>query len=118
MTATWLQKNSTVDRSCRNEKAREPHVSLQIHEQVDDRRLDRDVECGDRLVCDQQLGLDDEGAGETDPLSLSSRELVWIAEAELRAEADLVEHVVDARVHLGAGGEVVELERLPHYLPG
>ena len=45
-------------------------------QQVDDLRLDRDVERRDRLVGDQELGLDDERPGDADALALPAGELV------------------------------------------
>ena len=42
----------------RDEQIGEPQPLLQVHEQIDHLRLDRDVERGDRLVGDQQTGLE------------------------------------------------------------
>src|SRR5215472_19260796 len=48
-------------------------------EEVDDLRLDRDVERGDRLVADHKLRLDRERTGDAEALALPARELVRIA---------------------------------------
>ena len=53
-----------------DEQISEAEPRLQILEQVDDLRLDRHVERRDRLVADDQLRLDREGAGDADPLTL------------------------------------------------
>ena len=45
---------------------------LQVQQQVDDLGLDRDVERRDRLVGDEQLGLDGERAGDADALALAA----------------------------------------------
>ena len=60
----------------RDEHVRQVELVLQVVEQVDDLRLDRDVECGDRLVGDDQLRVQREGAGDADALALAAGELV------------------------------------------
>jgi hypothetical protein len=50
----------------RDEEAREPAALLQVLEQVDDVRLDRDVERRDRFVGDDQAGLERDGARDAD----------------------------------------------------
>src|SRR5581483_9223597 len=52
---------------------------LQILQQIDDLGLDRDVERGDRLVADDQLGLDRERARNADALALAAGKFVRIA---------------------------------------
>ena len=59
-------------------------------------RLDRDVERGDRLVGDDQLGLDRERAGDADALALAAGELVRVARRRRGGQADLVEQRRDA----------------------
>jgi hypothetical protein len=56
-----------------------PSSLLQVLQQVDDLRLDRDVERRDRLVADDELGLDGERAGDADALALAAGELVRAA---------------------------------------
>jgi hypothetical protein len=46
---------STTARIVRDEQVGQLELVLQVHQQVDDLRLDRDVERGDRLVADDQL---------------------------------------------------------------
>src|SRR5207237_222884 len=60
---------------------------LRVHEQIDDLGLDRNVECGNRLVADDEPRLDRQRAGDADPLSLAAREFVRIALRMLRAQA-------------------------------
>ena len=52
--------------------------------QVEDLRLDRDVERRDGLVGDDQLRIERERAGEADALALPARELVRIEAGRLR----------------------------------
>ena len=63
----------------RDEQIGEPEPLLQVDHQVDDLRLDVDVERGDRLVGDDEIGLDRERARDRDALALAAGELVRIA---------------------------------------
>ena len=65
-----------------------PKPGLQVLEQVDDLRLDRDVERGDRLVADDELRLDRKRARDADALALAAGELVRIAPRVAGAQAD------------------------------
>ena len=51
---------------------------LQLAHQVEDLRLDRDVECRDGLVGDDQLRVQRERPGQPDALALPARELVRV----------------------------------------
>ena len=59
----------------RDEDVGEAELALQIGEQVEDLRLDRDVERRDRLVADDELRPQREGARDADALSLAAGEL-------------------------------------------
>src|SRR5579862_5494661 len=62
-----------------NEQIGDGEFLLQILEQVDHLGLDRDVERGDRLVADDQLGLDRKRARNADALALTAGKFVRIA---------------------------------------
>src|SRR6185503_7635607 len=62
-----------------DEQVREVHAALQVAQQVDDLRLDGDVEGRHRLVGDDEPRVHGQGAGDTDALSLAAGELVGIA---------------------------------------
>ena len=79
----------------RNEEEGDAELVLQVVEQVDDAGLNRHVEGGDRLVEDQQLGLEHEGPGDADALALAARELVGVAVGVVRLEAHQLEHLGD-----------------------
>ena len=85
-------------------------------EQVDDLGSNRDVERRDGLVEHDHLWIERERPGESDPLSLSTGELVREAIRVLRAQADGSEQLVDARLPLLAAVEPVDSERLRHDL--
>ena len=57
-------------------------------------------------------GLEDQRARDRHALALAARELVRVAEAEARAEPDLVERPLDAPVGLAAPRQPVDGERL------
>ncbi len=78
-----------------DEQQGEAEVALEIGEQVEDLRLDRDVKCGDRLVGDDQLRFQRESAGDADPLALPARELVRVAVVVLGVEADLLHQLLN-----------------------
>ena len=54
-----------------------PSVALQVVEQVEDLGLHRHVEGRDRLVADEEVGLEHEGPGDADPLALAAGESRW-----------------------------------------
>ena len=85
----------------------QPELVLQVLEQVDDLRLHGDVEGGDRLVGDDELGRQGERAGDADALALAAGELVRVAVVVLRAQADQLEQ----RLH-GALGALLGLDAL------
>jgi len=58
-----------------DEEVREEELLLKILEQVEDLGLDRDVEGGDGLVADDELGLDRQRTGDGEALTLSRDEL-------------------------------------------
>ncbi len=58
--------------------------------------LDRHVEGGDRLVEDDQLGLEGERSGDADALALPAGEVLRVAVGVARLEADELQQLVDA----------------------
>ena len=90
----------------RDDDVGEPVRRLQRLHQVEDLRLDRDVERRDRLVGDDQLRIERERAGEADPLALAARELVRVELGRLRREPDLVEQLGDPGVALAGRAEL------------
>src|SRR5207237_338053 len=67
-------------------------LALQVREQGHDLLLGRDIQRTDRLVADEQTGLQDRGAGDADTLALAARELVRVAARELGGGAHAAEH--------------------------
>ena len=96
----------------RDEQVGEPHLALQVGEEVEHLRLDRDVEGRDRLVGDDQLRLEHQRAGDGDALALAAGEHVRVAAVVLRPQADLRHHVARPRGALGTAELGVDGERL------
>src|SRR5579863_1468442 len=95
----------------RDEQVRQPKLLLQIFEQIDDLRLNRDVERGDGLVGNDEFRPDRERTRNTDALTLSARKLVRIAVCMIRLKADHFQELLDALFRRFAFGNVVNLER-------
>ena len=60
----------------RDEQDRAPHLVLQLAQELDDLRLERDVERRGRLVRDQQVRTRDQRERDADALAHAARELV------------------------------------------
>ena len=77
-----------------DEEHGDAQLAPQIVQKVDDLCLDGDVERGDGLVGDDELGLHDDGSRDADTLALTARELVRVSSCVLADEADLFEDVI------------------------
>ena len=107
ITATWSQKWRDA-KVVGDEDEGEVELVAQLGEQVHHLRLDRHVEGRDRLVGDDQLRLDREGAGDAD--ALAAGELRQVAVDVLGVEADELEQLLDPGLLL-AVVQAVDLER-------
>ena len=81
----------------RDEQIGQLELLLQIHQQVDDLRLHRDVERRDRLVEHQERRIEGQRAGQADSLALTAAEFVRISLEMRGIEADEAEQFRDAR---------------------
>ena len=84
----------------RDEDEGQVEVGLEAPQQVQDLRLDRDVERRDRLVAHDQLRLQRKGARDADSLPLAARELVRVAVVVLGAQPDALEQLADPRLRV------------------
>ena len=86
-----------------NEDHGHPESLLQVVEQLKDLTLNRDVESGGGLVCDEQPRLAHDGHRDHDPLSKASRELEGVVVQALLGSRhpDEIEHL---RRHQAGGG--------------
>ena len=96
-----------------DEQIRQAQLILQLIEHVDDLRLNRHVQRGHRLVADDEVGVDGQGAGDADTLALSAGELVGVAGGMLTVQAHMVHQLQDARHALLLGLiELMDIQRL------
>src|SRR6266851_449859 len=79
-----------------DQDAAQPAALAQLAQQIEDLRLNRDVEGRGRLVEQEQARLENEGARDGDALALPTGELMRVAVKEMAAEADIVEHTLNA----------------------
>ena len=99
-----------------DEDVGETEALLQRAHQVDDLRLDRDVERRHGFICHDQPRLDGEGARDRQALALAAGEFVRIAPGVLGAQADQLEQLADPRAPLRlVADEVMEIERLAQH---
>ena len=84
-----------------DEDVGEGELALQIGEQVDDLRLDRDVEGRDGLVADDEPGTQGKGAGDADALPLAAGELGRKPVVVLGVEPDQLHQLLHATPPLG-----------------
>ena len=83
MTATRVAMCFTTE-VVRDEQVRKPKLALEVLQQVDHLRLDRDIEGGYRLVAHDEPRLDRERSSDADALPLAPEKLVRIALRVLR----------------------------------
>ena len=72
-----------------NEQISKAHLILQFIKHIDDLCLDRNVQSGNRLVTDNELGIHGHGPGNADALTLTAGELMGIPVGMLGVQAHL-----------------------------
>ena len=100
----------------RNEQVRGTEAVLQVLEQVQNLRLDGDVERGNGLVADDELRLERERAGDADTLALTAGKLMRVTVDVLRVEAHDVEELAHGLHALLLRAHVVDRHGLRHDL--
>src|SRR4051812_17424809 len=96
----------------RDEEIGEAVLALQVDQQIDHLRLDRDVERRHRLVADDEARPKRQRPRNADALALAAGKLMRIVLHLVRSQADLPEQLRDALLLLLAGGETVHDKRL------
>ena len=96
----------------RDEDASHAELGLQVHEQVQDLGLDRDVERRDRLVGDHDARLQDHRAGNRDALALATRKHVRVAPTMLGSQANPGQPLGAALAALGRAQRGVDTQGL------
>src|SRR5207253_7299435 len=70
-----------------NEQIGQAESFAQILEEVNDLSLYRNIECGDRLVADDELRFQGQGTGDPDSLPLAAGHFMRVTVGEFRVEA-------------------------------
>jgi hypothetical protein len=98
----------------RDVEIRHPELACEPGHQLHDRDANAHVEHRGRLVGDDEARVHDQRAGDRHPLTLSTRELVRVAEEEVlrRHEADEAEEGEDASFSLGHRAHLLDHHRL------
>ena len=99
----------------RDEEVGEAARPAQVEHEVEDLGPDRHVEHGDRLVGDDEVGSEDEGARDVHPLSLAPGQLVRVPEGEVgrRPQPCGLDRLEDDALALGRGSAgAVDEQRL------
>lgn len=87
----------------RDEHVGQAELSLEVGQQVEDGRLDGDVEGAGGFVEHEQPGAEREGAGDGDALALAARELVRVTVLDRGVQADGFEEFAHPFPVAGAG---------------
>src|SRR4029079_437212 len=95
-----------------DEEQRQPEARLEVAQEREDLRPDRDVEGAHGLVRDDQLGVEGDRAGDPDTLALSAAELVRITAPVRRPQPDLLEQLADSRTPLRSAPPMTQLQWL------
>jgi len=98
----------------RDEEVGEVELRLQPLQQVDDLRLDGDVQRRDRLVADDEGRVHRQRPRDADALPLAARELVRVAVGEVGVHAHHPQQLLDALLALLAAREAVDVQGLAH----
>src|SRR4029453_2187326 len=99
------------------EKVGQRELVLELLQQVDDLRLNGDVERRDGLVGDDEVRIDRQRPGDPDPLALPAGELVGGAGAGVGREPDGLEQLAYRSRLLTAPDEAWNFHRLPPHPP-
>ena len=95
-----------------DEEVAQAQLGLQLHQEVDDLRLHRHVEGGDRLVADHEAGFQRQGAGDHDALALAAGEFVREAVGAVARQADHLQQRAHAVVAIAPAVLAGDLHRL------
>lgn len=98
-----------------DEQIAQPALMLELTKKVEYLILHRNIECGDRLIADNECRVEGDGACNAYPLALPAGELVGVAEEELLRDADIAQKREHAFGHfLLCVAEFVRFQRFRH----
>jgi len=96
-----------------DEQVRQVQLRLQIHQQVNNLGLDRDIKGRDRLVTDDHLRVQGQGPGDANALTLTAGKFVGVAFQLRLAQAHALEQLRYLLLAFGRGADVVNAQ---HFL--
>eukprot|EP00873_Tetraselmis_striata_P030048 jgi/Tetstr1/450312/TSEL_037348.t1 len=94
----------------------QPEALTQIHEQIDDLRLDRDIERGDSFITHHELGIDCQSASNANALALSAGKLMRETGLGARVQSRLSKNIVDMGIELGIWHHLMKVGGFAHGL--
>ncbi|KPZ30016.1 hypothetical protein AN901_204522 [Pseudomonas syringae pv. theae] len=95
-----------------DEQIGQAQLIAQVHEQVENLRLNRHVQRCHRLVTDQQFRLHRQRTGDANTLALTTAELMRVALAQLRAEPGALQLGADILIGAFAVGQAMQQRAL------
>lgn len=107
-----LQRYLTTARLWHDDYVGEAALLLHVEQEIHELGLHGDIEGRDRFVQHHQLGLQDDGPGQGDPLALPAAELVGIEIGTGGRQADVAEHLRHFLFDLAPGELEVDLQGL------
>ena len=98
-----------------DEQVGQTHLLLQILEHIDDLSLNGNVQCGNRLVTNDELGVHSQCTGNAHALTLTAGELVAVAVCVLTVQANALQQSDDLIVAvLFVLGQMMDINALTH----
>ena len=94
-----------------DEQQRQAQFVLQIRQQVDDLRLDRDIQGRDGLITDDQIGARRQGPGDADALALAAGEFVRKAVDRVARQTDFVHQRLNLFDQVAAAIDHAEIDQ-------
>src|SRR5688572_21417439 len=94
----------------RDKQVGQMHLLLQLLQEIDDLRLNRNVQRRYRFIADDKLGTDTERAGDADTLALTAAELMRVTTIMVLAQTDLTKQFDDPISFGPALGDFVNLQ--------
>src|SRR4249920_737311 len=101
----------------RDQDRGQAELTLQFLQQVDDLRLDRDVERAHRLVRHDEVGAQRQCASDADALALAARQFVWVAVGVAWVQPDDLQELADPALAVRPRAEPMDVERLGDAVP-
>jgi hypothetical protein len=83
-----------------NDNIREFESLLNIFQKIDHLCLNRDIPSRDRFTTGNELRVEGESSGDSDPLSLTTAELMGVRPIVVRAETNFLEEIDDPLLSL------------------